>query len=295
MRASLPRGDATWPAFWMLGVDRTAVGWPASGEIDVLEHVGRRGDEVHGAVHGPGYSGGAAIVGSTVVDDVTSFHAYAVEWTADAIEWSVDGRPYHRVDRDDVPSWPFDRPFHLVVNLAIGGTLGGEPTSVGITDRYALVSVDTSAGNFVAPSGTLFVIDLVTRATVRTIDLGGQPDAVDISPDGKYATVVIENQRNEDINGALIPQLPAGTVVVVDIKGAPATWTTKLVDLTNLPGMYAPTDPEPEYIDINSRNQAVVSLQENNHLAIIDLRTAKVINSFSAGTVDLVNVDAVEE
>ena len=139
------------------------------------------------------------------------------------------------------------------------------------------------------------MIDLVTRATVRTIDLGGQPDAVDISPDGQYATVVIENQRNEDINGALIPQLPAGTVVVVDIKGKPDTWTTKLVDLTDLPGMYAPTDPEPEYIDINSRNQAVVSLQENNHLAIIDLRTAKVINSFSAGTVDLVNVDAVEE
>jgi hypothetical protein len=109
-------------------------------------------------------------------------------------------------------------------------TLGGEPTSVGITDQYALVSVDTSNNNFVTPTGTLFVIDLRTRATVRTIDLGGQPDAVDISPDGRYATVVIENQRNEGINGALIPQLPAGTVVVLDIKGRPSTWTTKLVD-----------------------------------------------------------------
>ncbi len=174
-------------------------------------------------------------------------------------------------------------------------TLGGEPTSVGITSKYALVSVDTSNGNFVAPTGTLFVIDLATRATVRTIDLGGQPDAVDISPDGRYATVVIENQRNEGINGALIPQLPAGTVVVLDIDGKPAKWTSRLVDLTNLPGMYAPTDPEPEYIDINDRNQAVLSLQENNHLAIIDLRRAKVVSSFTAGTVDLVNVDAVEE
>ncbi len=174
-------------------------------------------------------------------------------------------------------------------------TVGGEPTSVGITDKYALVSVDTSNGNFAVPTGTLFIIDLATRATVRTIDLGGQPDAVDISPDGRYATVVIENQRNEGINGALIPQLPAGSVVVVDLKGKPASWTTKSVNLTNLPGMYAPTDPEPEYIDINRRNQAVVSLQENNHLAIIDLRLAKVTTSFSAGTVDLVNVDAVEE
>lgn len=173
-------------------------------------------------------------------------------------------------------------------------TLGGEPTSVGITNNHALVSVDTSS-SFVAPSGTLFVIDLASRTTIRTIDLGGQPDAVDVSPDGQYATIVIENQRNEGINGALIPQLPAGTVVVLDIKGNPATWTSKLVDLTNLPGMYAPTDPEPEYIDINNRNQAIVSLQENNHLAIIDLRTAKVTASFTAGTVDLVNVDAVEE
>ena len=173
-------------------------------------------------------------------------------------------------------------------------TLGGEPTSVGITDKYALVSVDTSS-SFVDPSGTLFVIDLTTRAIVRTIELGGQPDAVDVSPDGQYATIVIENQRNESVNGALIPQLPAGGVIVVDIKGKPAKWTTKLVNLTNLPGMYAPSDPEPEYIDINNRNQAVVSLQENNHLAIIDLRTAKVTASFSAGTVDLVNVDAVEE
>lgn len=174
-------------------------------------------------------------------------------------------------------------------------TLGGEPTSVGMTAKHALVSVDTSNGNFAAPSGALFVIDLATRSTVRTIDLGGQPDAVDVSPDGQYATVVIENQRDEGINGALIPQLPAGTVVVVDIKGKPARWTQKRVDLTNLPGMYAPTDPEPEYIDINERRQAVVSLQENNHLAIIDLRTAKVTASFTAGTVDLVNVDAVEE
>ena len=174
-------------------------------------------------------------------------------------------------------------------------TLGGEPTSVGISGKFALVSVDTSAGNFVTPSGVLHVIDLDTRATVRTIDLGGQPDAVDVSPDGRYATIVIENQRNEDINGALIPQLPAGTVVVLDTRGRPANWTSRTVNLTNLPGMTAPTDPEPEYIDINGRNQAVVSLQENNHLAIIDLRTARVISSFSAGTLDLFNVDAVEE
>lgn len=130
IRAALPRGEATWPAFWMLGVNRPQVGWPASGEIDVLEHVGRSGDEVHGALHGPGFSAGAAVVGGTVVDDVTSFHTYAVDWTASSIEWSVDGRPFFRVDRTQLPAWPFDQPFHLVLNLAIGGTLGGAPGDV---------------------------------------------------------------------------------------------------------------------------------------------------------------------
>jgi len=128
VRARLPRGDATWPAVWMLGSNRAEVGWPACGEIDILEHIGRSGDEVHGALHGPGYSGGAAIVGSTVVDDVTAFHTYRVDWRPESIVWSVDDRPFHRVDRDDVEIWPFDQPFHLIVNLAIGGTLGGNPT-----------------------------------------------------------------------------------------------------------------------------------------------------------------------
>ncbi|MGE0879615.1 MAG: esterase-like activity of phytase family protein [Acidimicrobiia bacterium] len=173
--------------------------------------------------------------------------------------------------------------------------LGGEPTSVAIMNDYALVAVDFSAGNFVNPSGTLFVIDLETRAIVREIDLGGQPDSVAIAPNQQYATIIIENQRNEDLNDGLIPQLPAGNLTVLTTRGKPSTWTTKVVDLTNLPGMTDGTDPEPEYADINSRNQAVVTLQENNHLAIVDLRTARVISSFSAGTVDLTNIDATED
>jgi beta-glucanase (GH16 family) len=112
----------------MLGTNRAQVGWPACGEIDLLEHVGRSGDEVHGALHGPGYSGGAALVAGTVVDDVTAFHTYRVEWRPDSITWSVDGVAFHRVDRSAVMAWPFDQPFHLIANLAIGGTLGGEPT-----------------------------------------------------------------------------------------------------------------------------------------------------------------------
>lgn len=178
---------------------------------------------------------------------------------------------------------------------AAAGTvdLGGEPTSVAVAGKYALVAVDTST-DFVAPSGELVVVGIATREVLRRIPLAGQPDAVDVSPDHRYAAVVIENQRDEDLGGGLIPQLPGGTLEVFRLAGPPAGWSARAVDLTGLADI-APSDPEPEFVDINRRNQAVVTLQENNHLAVVDLPSAAVVHHFSAGTVDIDAVDTVEE
>ena len=107
------------------------------------------------------------------------------------------------------------------------GTLniGGEPTSVAVAGAYALVGVNTSE-SFTNPSGSLKVVDIATQSVVRTIDLGGQPDSVAVSPDGHYAVVAIENERDEDLDDGQIdqsPQLPAGYVVILDISAdAPA-------------------------------------------------------------------------
>lgn len=171
--------------------------------------------------------------------------------------------------------------------------LPGEPTSVGVVGSHALVAVNTSA-DYVSVAGELHVIDIASRTTVRVIDLGGQPDSVAISPDGNYAAVVIENERDEELNDGDLPQLPAGKLVVVSLSGAPAGWTTTDVDLTGLAGV-EPTDPEPEFVDINAHNVAVVTLQENNSLALVDLASASVLNSFWAGTVDLTQIDKTEE
>jgi hypothetical protein len=172
---------------------------------------------------------------------------------------------------------------------------GHEPTSVAILgNAIALVAVDSSP-SFVSPSGYLAVVDLATRAVVRQIDLGGQPDCVTISPDGRYAAVAIENQRDEDVDDGELPQLPAGYLAVIELAGSdPGGWTRHDVDLTNLAG-YAPDDPEPEFVDINSGNQAVVTLQENNHIVIVDLATRAVVNHFAAGAVTLDGVDATED
>src|SRR5262249_49357624 len=123
-----------------------------------------------------------------------------------------------------------------------------------------------------------------------TITLPGQPDSIAIAPSGDYAAVIIENERDEDVNDGEIPQLPSGSLTIVDIDGEPAGGTTRSVALTGLAGG-APTDAEPEYVAINTADQAVVSLQENNHLAIIDLADGTVVNHFSAGSVEIDQVD----
>jgi beta-glucanase (GH16 family) len=133
-RMRMPRGQGLWPAFWLLGADFATVGWPACGEIDIMEYRGQEPTVVHGSLHGPGYSGGSAITRHHVVPAGldTDFHVYAVEWTSSGIVWSVDGAEFFRVTPRDVPSgapWAFTRPFFVVLDLAVGGHFVGPPDS----------------------------------------------------------------------------------------------------------------------------------------------------------------------
>ncbi len=171
--------------------------------------------------------------------------------------------------------------------------LAGEPTSVAVKDGYALAAVNTSE-DFINVSGVLQIIDIATQTIVRSIDLGGQPDAIDVSPDGKYAAIAIENERDEDLGDGEPPQAPAGFLTIVDLDGDVSDWSTRTVDLTGLADLF-PEDPEPEYVDINDFNVAVVTFQENNHLALVDLPSGEVLNDFNAGAVDLDQIDIAEE
>ena len=130
-RMKLPRGQGMWPAFWMLGANYGTVGWPASGEIDIMEYRGQEPATVHGSLHGPGYSGGAALTrayspSATRFDN--SFHVFAVEWTAEGIDFFVDGTRYFRTTPASTEgSWAFDHPFDIILNLAVGGNYVGAP------------------------------------------------------------------------------------------------------------------------------------------------------------------------
>jgi beta-glucanase (GH16 family) len=128
-RVRVPRGAGTWPAVWALGTNIDTVPWPGSGEIDVMEHLGREPRRVYGTIHGPGYSGGDGF-GATIdlADDVADdFHVFAVDRRPGHLEWSVDGRAYHTARPEDVAPnpWVFEHPFYLVLNLAVGGDFGG--------------------------------------------------------------------------------------------------------------------------------------------------------------------------
>ncbi|AUM12893.1 esterase-like activity of phytase family protein [Ketobacter alkanivorans] len=175
-------------------------------------------------------------------------------------------------------------------------TLDGEPTSVAVNGDHLLVAINTSS-SYTTPGGKLSVYSLANPLQPQWIadfDMGGQPDAIATSPDGRYAAVVVENERDEDYNDGIIPQAPAGNLQVITMRGAVTNWKVRAVDLTGL-AQIAPSDPEPEYVAINRFNIAAVTLQENNHIVLVDLRRARIIHDFSAGSVDLFNVDTSED
>lgn len=133
-RIRLPGGQGIWPAFWMLGTLFDRIGWPGCGEIDIVELVGREPGTVHGTVHGPGYAGERGISGSYTLPGGRrfdeDFHVFAIEWGPGEIRWYVDGVPYHKVTREDIPAgtpWVFDAPFFLTLNVAVGGNWPGYP------------------------------------------------------------------------------------------------------------------------------------------------------------------------
>jgi beta-glucanase (GH16 family) len=133
-RLKTPYGPGLWPAFWLLGANITTVDWPQCGEIDIMELRGQEPNLINGSVHGPGYSGGAAITqgfGSTERRFDDEFHLFAVEWGKDYIDFFVDNTLYQRLTPDELPGeWVYDHPFFIIMNVAVGGNYVGFPTSL---------------------------------------------------------------------------------------------------------------------------------------------------------------------
>ncbi len=131
VRAKLPNGRGIWPAVWMLPTNWEYGGWPNSGEIDIMEHVGYMPDSVFGTIHTGNYNGmkGTQKTKGISRNDLSkAFHLYAIEWTAESIIFLIDNVRYHEFKNENTGSatWPFDKQFHLILNVAVGGYWGGK-------------------------------------------------------------------------------------------------------------------------------------------------------------------------
>lgn len=131
VRAQLPNGRGVWPAIWMLPTDWAYGNWPASGEIDIMENVGYLPDSIFGTVHTTRFN---HIMGTQKTKGLSSstlssaFHEYSIEWDAEKIDFLFDGQKYLTFQNlhEGSPAWPFDRKFHLLLNIAVGGNWGGK-------------------------------------------------------------------------------------------------------------------------------------------------------------------------
>jgi hypothetical protein len=171
--------------------------------------------------------------------------------------------------------------------------MGGEPTSVTVVGNTAYVAVNTSE-SYTNPSGKLVSLNLSDGSITGECDLGGQPDSTAHTHAGDMVTVAIENERDEDLGDGRVGQMPAGYMITVELSGDTLACDSLVkIDVTGLSEI-APEDPEPEFVDVNSLGEIAVTMQENNSIVILNA-DGSVQNEFSAGSVDLVNIDATDE
>jgi beta-glucanase (GH16 family) len=151
-RIKIPKGQGIWPAFWMLGANIDSVHWPACGEIDIMENIGKTSDQGtdHGTIHGPqgggDYNGGAGVGGSYTLPGGTAlsgaFHIYAMEWTTNQIKWYLDSTQFFTATPASLPggsTWVFSQPQFFILNVAVGGNWPGYPDGTTVFPQQMLV------------------------------------------------------------------------------------------------------------------------------------------------------------
>ncbi|MEW6126046.1 MAG: glycoside hydrolase family 16 protein [Acidobacteriota bacterium] len=228
-RIKVPYGQGIWPAFWMLGNDLDANGWPRCGEIDIMENIGKEPSINHGSLHGPGYSGANPLTGIYTLaggqkfsDD---FHTFAVEWFPTTIRFYVDGNLYHTKTANDVAAgnrWVFDHPFFMILNIAIGGNFPGNPDDTTVfpqsmTVDYVRVYADSDSTRPKIINVTVKKKDL--RVSGENFDSGAKI----FMNDEQQKTLYDEQNANLLIGKKLAKKISPGQTVILQVRNADGT------------------------------------------------------------------------
>lgn len=235
MRAQLPYGTGTWPAFWMMPSSSRYGGWPNSGEIDIMEHVGYDMDVVHGTIHteryygsnGRGSSTDSLIIQNTIpsIDVSNEFHTYSIIWDETSITWYFDGYQFAQVAYNPLLSktylydtsvdWPFDQYFYLILNLAIGGNWGGVQgvddsifPQTYLVDYVRVYQQDYVYGDVAAPSAPTTPHVMNVQSTTAYLTWGEASDDGNIAKYYIYVNGVLQDKTS--VPGVLLRGLKAG-------------------------------------------------------------------------------------
>lgn len=214
-RIKVASGAGLWPAFWMLGTDIDQVNWPQSGEIDIMESVGRLPNQVFGTLHGPGYSGGQSYGGVYDLGKpvAAGYHVFAVQWQPDKITWLVDNVPYFTATPDDAflqgKQWVFNHPFYLLMNVAVGGNFAGEvgadtvfpqTTSIDYVRVYQAIPkpvpfATSFRDNFVGWKQVRLPFTAFKGPKNKTLDLSAVQSLTFLTPPGLRGPVLLDQIR----------------------------------------------------------------------------------------------------
>lgn len=233
IRAKMPEGRGTWPALWMLPTEWRYGGWPDSGEIDIMEYVGYQPNTIHGSVHTGAYNHmiGTQLTFQRRVETVEEeFHVYEMVWEPGRIDLYVDDilfayfgyNPNANIDTKNTDAWPFDQPFHLIMNLAIGGTWGG---ALGVDESifpqtmqvdYVRVYQKDYAGMDQTPPNSVSDVELL-KATATTLQFGWDKATDDVAV--KDYDIFVDGMLYEttSVNGIFIDRLDPNTEYEITI------------------------------------------------------------------------------
>jgi beta-glucanase (GH16 family) len=177
-RIQVPSGRGLWPAFWLLGDNFATTGWPACGEINIMENVGKEPSAIQSNLHGPGYSGTNPLTAVFALPRgrfSDGFYVFAVEWEPQVVRFLMDGHVYATKTPADVPAgkpWVFDHPFFVILNLAVGGNLAGSPDDSTVLPQRMLVDY---VRVYSAKSGTAFRLPPRDKRGVQETVAGANP------------------------------------------------------------------------------------------------------------------------